>query len=325
MSYRGDRPSGFSWFRIILFRILPWSVLALSVIVPSFLVWSVLPDLSDPSDEFYQRKGLLEFIEIESEWHEGNSIFRHITLQSNSGLKVKMTMRFPQQVPAQGHPLVLILGGKRTGRDAVHQVSQQWPIILAAISYPGRDKWVVEGVKRFDVRQYQKTERDTTPAVLLALDYLLAQPSVDKQQVELVGVSLGAFLVSMPAALDNRVTRTWLVHGAGEPEKVIAHKLKGQIKTDVMRKFVARAIARLLAVESFRPENWLWRISPRKLVFINAKDDEQLPLTSVEALHRSASQPYEVIWTEGQHIDTGRDEVVKNLVNLVMGRVLTSN
>ena len=320
MSFTEDSPSGFNWFRIVL-----WSVLASCIIIPACLVWSVLPDLSDPSDEFYQRKGSLQSIDIEREWQQGDTIFRHITLQSNSGLKVKLTTRFPREGAAQGHPLILILGGKRTGRDAVHLVSQQLPIALAALSYPGLDDWVVEGVKRYDVRQYQQTERDTVPAVLLATDYLLAQPSVDKQQVELVGVSLGAFFVSMPAALDERITRTWLVHGAGEPEKVIAHRLKGRIESDVLRNFVAWASARLLAVESFRPENWLSRISPRKLVFINARDDEQLPLDSVEALHRSASQPYEVIWTEGQHIDTGRDQVVQKLVNLVMERVLTSN
>jgi pimeloyl-ACP methyl ester carboxylesterase len=320
MSYREDTPSGFGWFRIVL-----WSVLGLCVIVPSCLVWSILPDLSDPSDEFYQRKGVLQSVDIESEWQQGNSIFRHITLQSDSGLKVKMTTRFPQEGTAQGYPLVLILGGERTGRDAIHLVTRQLPIVIAALSYPGRDNWVTEGVKRYDLRQYQQTERDTTPAVLLALDYLLAQSSVDNRQVELVGVSLGAFFVSMPAALDKRVTRTWLVHGAGEPEKVIAHRLKGRIESDVLRRVVAWASARLLAVESFRPENWLSRISPRKLVFINARDDEQLPLASVEALHRSASQPYEVIWTEGQHIDTGRTEIVQNLVNLIMDRVQATN
>ncbi len=320
MSYRGDMASDFSWFRFVL-----WSVLALCVIVPSVLVWWVLPDLSDPSDEFYQRKGLLQSIDIEREWQDGNSIFRRITLHSNSGLKVKITTRFPQERTAQGYPLVLILGGLRTGCDAVHLVPpQQQPVILAAISYPHHDKWAREGVKRFDVRQYQQTVRDTVPAVLLALDYLLAQGSVDKQQVELAGVSLGAFFVSIPAALDQRVTRTWLVHGAGEPEKVIAHKLKGRIKVAWLRKLVAWAGARLIAVESLRPENWLWRISPRKLVFINSQDDEELPLTSVAALHRSASQPYEVIWTEGQHINTGRTEVVQGLVNLVMQRVQTT-
>lgn len=319
MSCRGDVPSGFSWFRIVL-----WSVLGLCIIVPSCLVWSLLPDLSDPSDEFYQRKGLLQSIDIEREWQDGNSIFRRITLHSNSGLKVEMTTRFPQERSAQGHPLVLLLGGQRTGRDAVHQVSQQQSIVLAAISYPHCDKWAREGIKTIEVRQYQQTARDTVPAVLLALEYLLAQESVDKQQVELVGVSLGAFFVSIPAALDQRVTRTWLVHGAGEPEKVIAHKLKGRIKTDWLRDLVAWASARLIAVESLRPENWLWRISPRKLVFINAKDDDELPLTSVEALHRSASQPYEVIWTEGQHITTSRTEVVQNLVDLIMDRVQTT-
>ena len=319
MRYRGNMQSGFSGFRIVL-----WSVLGLCVIVPSYLVWSLLPDLSDPSDEFYQRKGLLQSIDIEREWQDGNSISRNITLHSNSGLKVKMTTRIPQEHTAQGHPLVLILGGQRTGRDAVYQVPQQESIVLAAISYPDSEKWAREGIKTIDVRQYQQTARDTVPAVLLALEYLLAQESVDKQQVELVGVSLGAFFVSIPAALDQRVTRTWLVHGAGEPEKVITHKLKGRINVAWLRNFVAWASARLIAVESLRPEKWLWRISPRKLIFINAKDDEELPLTSVEALHRSASQPYEVIWTEGQHITTSRTETIQELVDFIMDRVQTT-
>ena len=320
MRHRESMPAGFSWFRIVL-----WSVLGLCVIVPYYLVWSLLPDISDPGDAFYQRKGLLQSIDIESEWQDGDSIFRRITLHSNSGLKVNMTTRNPQKHTAQGHPLVLILGGIRTGRDAVHQISPQHSINLAAISYPYYDKWAREGMKRIDVRQYQQTVADTVPAVLLALDYLLAQESVDKQHVELVGVSLGAFFVSIPAALDRRVTRTWLVHGAGEPEKVMEHKLKGRIKVAWLRKLVAWASARLIAVETLRPENWLWRISPRKLVFINAKDDEAMPLTSVVAMHRSASQPYEVIWTEGQHITTGRTEIVQGLVNLIMHRVLTTH
>ena len=319
MSSSQNRSSDDNWFRVVL-----WSFLGLCIVVPCYLVWLVLPDLSDPSNEFYQRKGLLQSIDIEREWQDGNSIFRHITLNSNSGLKVKMTMRLPLERTEKGLPLVFILGGERTGRDAVHLVSQQQPVILAAISYPSHENWAREGVKLIDIRPYQQTVRDTAPAVLLALDYLLAQESVDEQQVELVGVSLGAFFVGIPAALDKRVTRTWLVHGAGEPEKVIAHKLKERIKIVFLRKAMAWASARLIAVESMRPENWLWRVSPRKLVFINAKDDEELPLSSVIALHRSASQPYEVIWTEGQHINTGRTEVVQGLVNLIMHRVQTT-
>jgi hypothetical protein len=319
MRVRGAGPSHFSWFRIVL-----WSLLGVCLIVPACLVWSLLPDLSDPSSEFYQRKGSLQSIDIEREWQDGSSIFRHLTLLSDSGLKLEMTTRFPKKSTEHGYPLVLILGGERTGRDAVYHVSQQQPVILAAISYPGKDKWARDGVNLIDLKQFQQTVRDTAPAVLLALDYLLAQEPVDKHQVELVGVSLGAFFVSIPAALDQRVTRTWLVHGAGEPEKVIAHKLKGRIKSAMLRKWVAWAAARLFAFESLRPENWLWRISPRKVVFINARDDEAMPLTSVLALHRSASQPYEVIWTEGQHIDTNRTEVVQGLVDIIMQRVQTS-
>ena len=319
MSYRKGMPPGLNRFGIIL-----WSVMVLCIAVPAYLYWSLLPGLSDPSDEFYQRKGLLQSIEIESEWQDGDSLYRKITLHSSSNLQVKITTRHPAELDVQAYPLVVILGGRRTGRDALYQVSQPQPAIFAAISYPHIDDWVQQGIKRFDVRQYQQTARDTVPAVLLALDYLLAQEAIDKQQVELVGVSLGAFFVGIPAALDQRVTRTWLVHGAGEPEKVIEQKLQGEIDSVVLRKLAARASARLLAVESMRPENWLWRISPRKLVFINAKDDESMPLASVKALHRSASQPYEVIWTEGEHITTRRTEVVRGLVDLVMQRVQTT-
>jgi len=316
MRVTADGSPYYSWFRIVL-----WSVLGLFLIVPAYLVLSLLPDLSDPSHEFYQRKGSLQSIEIEREWREGSAVFRQIALRSDSGLQVEMTTRFPQQSAEHGYPLVLILGGERTGRDAVHLVSQQQPAILAAISYPEIDKWARDGVSLSDLKQFQQTVWDTAPAVLLALDYLLAQVPVDKHQVELVGVSLGAFFISIPAALDQRVTRTWLVHGAGEPEKVIAYKLKGRIKSAMLRKLVAWTAARLFAFEMLRPENWLWRISPRKVVFINARDDEAMPLTSVLALHRSASQPYEVIWTEGQHIDTNRTEVVKGLVDIIMQRV----
>lgn len=319
MRYQADGRSRFRWFFWSL-----WGVLGLVILVPLYLFWSILPALSDPSDEFYQRKGLLQSIDIEREWREGDSIFRHITLRSNSGLNVKIALRLPQTRIEHGHPLVLILGGQRTGRDAIQYVPQQKAIVLAAMSYPHHEQWVQEGIGRYDVRQYQQTVRDTVPAVLLSLDYLLAQEYIDRQQIELVGISLGAFFVSMPAALDQRVTRTWLVHGAGQPEKVIAYRLKDRIKPALLRRLVAMLGARLIATEALRPENWLWRISPRKLVFINARDDEAMPPSSVAALHRSASQPYEVIWTEGRHITTGRTEVVRGLVDLIMQRVQTS-
>ena len=316
MRYRADGRSRFRWGFWLL-----WGVLGALIVIPAYLFWSLLPELSDPSDEFYQRKGLLQAIDVGREWREGDSILRHITLRSNSGLSVKITLRLPATRLEQGHPLVLILGGQRTGRDAVQYVPQQKGIVVAAMSYPYHEQWAQEGIRRFDVRQYQQTVRDTVPAVLLTLDYLVAQEYVDKQQIELVGVSLGAFFVSMPGALDRRVTRTWLVHGAGEPEKVIAYRLKDRIKPKLVRWLAAKLVARLIAVESLRPENWLWRISPRKLVFINARDDEAMPRSSVAALHRAASQPYEVIWTEGQHITTGRDEVVRGLVDVIMQRV----
>jgi dienelactone hydrolase len=68
------------------------------------------------------------------------------------------------------------------------------------------------------------------PAILLAVDYLLEQPYIDANRLELAGVSLGAFLVSPAAVLDERIRRVWIVHGAGNPAQVIEYELRDNVR-----------------------------------------------------------------------------------------------
>src|SRR5688572_13621727 len=62
-----------------------------------------------------------------------------VHLRSTSGLDVQLAVKRPAPdsgKPGAPRPLVLLLGGHRTGRDAVHLIDDTEGTIVAALSYP---------------------------------------------------------------------------------------------------------------------------------------------------------------------------------------------
>lgn len=51
--------------------------------------------------------------------------------------------------------------------------------------------------------------------------------------MELAGISFGAYLAAVPAALDPRVKRLWLIHGSGDPAAVLEAGLRKRIPWSV--------------------------------------------------------------------------------------------
>ena len=115
----------------------------------------------------------------------------------------------------------------------------------------------------------------------------------------LVGVSLGAFLVATPGALDERFRRVWLVQGAGEPADVFAHKFHQSGHSRWFGRLLANTMAALIYSHYLKPERWVGRIAPRPVIVINTRHDETFPASSVAALHKALKMPSEVIWAEG--------------------------
>jgi fermentation-respiration switch protein FrsA (DUF1100 family) len=163
---------------------------------------------------------------------------------------------------------------------------------------------------------------DTPPALMLALDYLLARPDVDRGQVEMVGASLGLPFVCVAAALDDRVTRVWSVHGAAMPYTLIEHQLRRSIPFAPARAAVAGLANLFASGPRLAPEHWCPRVAPRPFVMINARDDDQLPRHAIEALYERALEPKEMIWLPGLHVHPKRADVIRGLVQTVLERVV---
>jgi dienelactone hydrolase len=215
-----------------------------------------------------------------------------------------------------------MLVGKGTGREAVRLIEDTRGIVLAGVDYPYDGDPKPKGLDLLrHLPAMQKALIDTPPAVLLAIDYLAKQPYVDPERIELVGVSLGAFVASVPGALEPRIRRVWLIHGAGEPSRVLAHGLRNYVPFTPARRALGHLLGVVTCSHHLGPELWVGRISPRPVIVINAPDDDALPASSIEALHRALGDPHEIVWMPGGHVLPHRADLVEAIANRVFERI----
>jgi dienelactone hydrolase len=293
--------------------------LALALLL-AFGAWSVE---RDPTPRFLARRSrLVEVVPQERTLADGTLVER-LRLRAANGLAVELAVKRPvDSGPPLRRPLVVLLGGFETGRDAVDLVAEPRGLVLAALSYPFSGPPPAHGARGIlALPALRAGILDTPPAVLLALDHLLARPDVDPARVELVGVSLGAPFAVVAGALDPRCRRVWSVHGAGDLPLLIDTALHDAIPLGPVRRAVAELAYLAAGGPAVAPERWVGRIAPRPFVMLNAKDDERMPRRAILALYTRARPPKELHWLPGPHIEPERRQVVQRLIDEVLGRI----
>ena len=303
-------------------RLSRWLGGAVVIVLLVVALW-LLDHLRPRHARFETRHGSLESAEVtELEAPFPDVLATSVRARSGTGLEVEFRVLRPANI-AEPVPLLVLLGGHRTGRRAVELVGDPGPVVVAALDYPydGSDKirGVLEAVN--SVGRIQRALLDTPPAVSVALDWLIEQPWVDSGRVELVGVSLGSPFATVAGALDERFRRVWILHGGADNREWLANTLKRKIPSDPLRAVVARILHLLAHGASFDTETWVARISPRPVVIVGAKEDESLTRENVARLHAAAGEPKELLWTEGRHVHPKRHEIIRELLDIVLSRV----
>jgi dienelactone hydrolase len=264
--------------------------------------------LRDPLPHFLARRASLAAVAESAPSLDRGYEVRPVRLTATSGLAVELTMRRAVEDSAGRLPLVVILGGHHTGRDAVRLLGDTRGTLVAAVSYP------FTGDPRPDAATFLReipairaAFLDTPPALMLALDYLLRRPDVDSARVEVVGVSLGAPFV-------------WVLHGSGGSFAPLEMNMRRTIRFAPLRIVAAGLANVIIAGPRLAPERWVSRISPRPFVMVGAEGDERLPRAAMEALYRSARAPKTLLWMPGRHIhaDTA---TIRQLADIVLARV----
>jgi fermentation-respiration switch protein FrsA (DUF1100 family) len=273
---------------------------------------------------FIERAGIPATVE-QSASNEAGIVSEQISVRSNTGLAVTMRVRRPEITAGSRVPLLVVIGGQATGKDAVDLVGEPDRIAYLAIDYPYSGQRSLHGFSESlrAVPGIQKAFLDTPPALSLAVSWALQQEWVDPARVELVGVSLGVPFAAVAGAVDARFSRVWLLHGGVENLSWVEHAAEQSIENGALRSLAARAVLFLAYGNSFNTRHWIGATAPRPVVFIAACDDDFVPRDSVTALVDGASsQHVEIIWTEGLHIGTRRVRELQQLLDIVISRVI---
>jgi len=293
--------------------------LALGLLYLGFLGWraTVQPDPGS-------RRGELAEARVVDRYGFAESTIEQIALRSSTGIEFEIALRIPH-TPLPGRPLVILIAGNETGHKAATLIRDPRGVAIAALSYPFReipyrDFWPMLKA----LPNIQQGIHDTPAAVLLAIDYLAKRADLAPERIELAGVSFGAYLAAVPAALDERVSRLWLIHGSADPERVIRFGLEDRLPTPAFAGPLAKYLAHIAGAGFLAPELWLEKLADLPLVIINAEDDESLPRSAVLELHRRAPEGTPILWTPGDHVHPKRPEIMALLSRMIRQRIETS-
>jgi dienelactone hydrolase len=296
-------------------------ILALTIAIVAILAVTTGYLLRDPLPDFQKRRSALSTVIEGATYMDRGYELRQVRLTATSGLSVELTLRRAPQDSSRRLPLVVILGGHHTGRDAVRLLGDTRGTLVAAMSYPFAGDPRPDAITFLrEIPAIRRAFRDTPPAIMLSLDHLLRRDDVDTSRVEAVGVSLGAPFVTIAGALDRRITRVWVLHGCGGSFAPLEMNMRRAIPLAPARYLAAAIATVIIGGPRLAPEEWVGRITPRPFMMVNAEGDERLPRDAVEALYRAARSPKQLIWMPGRHVhaDTA---TVRRLADIVLARI----
>ena len=298
---------------------------ALIVLFPVLLALGLYwVELAIPKhDYFLERRGTLVRQDI-LELSENAVVRKTVQLESSTGLRVDMRLMRPATEPGETLPVIVVMGGEGTGKDAVDLVGTPRGIAYLALDYPYRGSQELDAFWESvaAIPAIQQAFLDSPPAMSLAVDWLQQQPWFDQDNVELVGASLGVPFTAVAGAIDERFTGVWLLHGGAENVPWVMHAGRRYIENEFLRGIAARGALLLVYGNSFRTMDWIPRIAPRPLVIVAAKDDDFVPHEAQQPFIAAAESEFiELVWTEGQHIRPTRREELRQLLDVVLSRV----
>ena len=276
-------------------------------------------------DYFIERRGTLVRQDILAS-SENGVVQKTVQLESSSGLQVDMRLMRPVTQQGETLPVIIVMGGEGTGKDAVDLVGEPDGIAYLALDYP------YDGDQELDafwesitaIPGIQQAFLDSPPAMSLAVDWAQQQPWFDADNVELVGASLGVPFTAVAGAIDQRFTRVWLLHGGARNLPWVMHLGRRYIENEFLRGIVARGALLLVYGNSFEAIEWIHEIAPRPLVIVEARNDDFVPREAQEPFIAAAESEYiELVWTDGRHIRPTRKEELQQLLDVVLSRIDT--
>lgn len=290
---------------------------AVAVALVAFLAagggWAAFQHLRDPVAALDHGLGEVEVVRDSSyEGHSGageRRLYRDLALATAEAGTVRITTSRPEPPPGARLPAALVLGGLRTGREALSFIPRHGDNLLVAYEYPhdGQD------VGPSDVPALRRAILRVPAQVRAVRRYLLEQGSVDGGRASLLGYSLGALFVpaAQRLAAEHGTPFRAVVIGYGGAD--LARLVEANLRFEPA---FARSAAGWLVGTALRPVEPAVHLPhlPGDFLILRGSADPRIPEASVRRLIRLTPEPKEVIRLEGAHMGPGQDEVNEQVV-----------
>jgi hypothetical protein len=238
---------------------------------------------------------------------------RDVILDPAAGRPVRIAVSLPADPGPERLPAVILVGGLRTGREALRLLPDLGRNAVVTYEYPlDRDHWR-GGFLPIRVVAVRAAALAVPGQIAAVARWTRDQPWADPDHVSLVGVSLGALV--LPAA-----QRTAAAHGESLGPSILAYGgvdlgaiLRANLARD--RPWLGPVVAWLggLGLRALEPASHLPKLRGEFLL-INGRDDPRIPAASAAGLRRLTPEPKEVRILSSGHIDTDRQQLVDEIL-----------
>lgn len=305
------KPSG------VLRRLVVYILAPVVLLLTLALTWLRWESAQPRQAWFDERQGSIAETAADLTPVEFSQYSESVRLESDSGLGVDFRVIRKANLDAPT-PVLLILGGHRTGRDAVDLFGDAGERVIVGIDYPYDGPEKVKGIVA-TARAIPLARRailDTVPAVSLVIDWLQQQPWVDADRIVVVGASLGVPFAAAAAARDERISAAILVHGAADNRLWLEVQVARRIENAALHYPLSNLLNWLAYGPVFDTPRFVAKISPRPVLIVGATEDERTPAGQAELLYEAAGEPKRLRYTEGLHIQPGRADIVAELLDI---------
>lgn len=306
------------------FKFMAANVAGAVILVLFALAWLWLDSRRIKDDFFSERKGTLS---SSTPSQTPGDAFDHsglVRLESDSGLAVRFRVLRAKDA-SEPLPVLLVLGGHRTGSRAVELVGDPGPFAMVMLDYPYDGPQSIHGLAKTlrYLPRIRSALLDIPPAISLTVDWLQQQPWADAERIVMIGVSLGAPFAATAADLDQRLSALWLAHGAADNRLWLQANLARRIEGELLQSLAATVLIWIANGPTFDTAARVSAMSPRPVLIIGARADERTPAGQTEQLYAAASEPKSLRWTEGMHIEPGRRGVIDALLAIAREQLAT--
>ena len=232
---------------------------------------------------------------IDSSTDEGISR-EHLSFLSTPGVRVLANFySLGGRKAADGPALIVLHGGSALGKDSGYVqflvellVRAGWSVLAIDLQYFGeRSTDLLTTFTEEDKHDnlYNKTGVylswivQSTKDVSRSFDFLVGAKGVDPGRIGLFGISRGAQVSMIAGSVERRLAAVLLLHGGHFDRFEVEH------------------------LPAACPANYIGRISPRPLLFVNGtRDSDYEKTSSIDPLFALAGTPKEIIWVDGGHM-----------------------